>query len=142
MHLNANGLDVRATLRKFDANRATTTAELLVLQWADFRVCLPGLVGEGRSMAPAAQIDADPLVTPMQLFRGRQARYLRAKTRERTVLTLTLGCPVMLCSASLSLAPHALAPVADLRLLEVLSAKRLVADLTLGLDKVVFNYFN
>ena len=42
--------------------------------------------------------------------------------------------------ASLSLAPHALAPVADLPVLEVLSARHFVADLTLGLGKVVFDY--
>jgi acetoacetate decarboxylase len=39
-----------------------------------------------------------------------------------------------------SLSPHALAPVADLPVLEVLSAKHFVADLTLGLGKVVFDY--
>jgi acetoacetate decarboxylase len=42
--------------------------------------------------------------------------------------------------SSLSLAPHALAPVADLPVLEVLGAKHFVADLTLGLGKVVFDY--
>src|SRR3546814_8899815 len=38
--------------------------------------------------------------------------------------------------AALQLCPHALAPVADLPVLEVLSAKHLVADLTLGLGSV------
>src|SRR3546814_16972660 len=38
--------------------------------------------------------------------------------------------------AALQLCPHALAPVADLPVLEVLSAKPLVADLTLGLGSV------
>ncbi|MGD9512183.1 MAG: acetoacetate decarboxylase [Geminicoccaceae bacterium] len=42
--------------------------------------------------------------------------------------------------AALSLAPHALAPVAELPVLEVLSATHLVADLTLGLGKVVHDY--
>jgi acetoacetate decarboxylase len=42
--------------------------------------------------------------------------------------------------AALSLMPHALAPVADLPVLEVLSAKHFVADLTLGLGKVEFDY--
>jgi acetoacetate decarboxylase len=42
--------------------------------------------------------------------------------------------------AALSLAPHALAPVAELPVLEVLSGKHYVADLTLGLGKVVFDY--
>jgi len=42
--------------------------------------------------------------------------------------------------AALQLCPHALAPVAELPVLEVLSAKHLVADLTLGLGKVVFDY--
>jgi acetoacetate decarboxylase len=42
--------------------------------------------------------------------------------------------------AALSLSPHALAPVADLPVLEVLSARHFVADLTLGLGKVVFDY--
>jgi acetoacetate decarboxylase len=40
----------------------------------------------------------------------------------------------------LSLSPHALAPVADLPVLEVLGAKHYVADLTLGLGTVVFDY--
>ncbi|MAZ31924.1 MAG: acetoacetate decarboxylase [Thalassospira sp.] len=44
--------------------------------------------------------------------------------------------------ASLHLCPHALAPVADLPVLEVLSAKHLLADLTLGLGTVVHDYLN
>ena len=42
--------------------------------------------------------------------------------------------------ATLELEPHALAPVADLPVLEVLSATHIVADLTLGLGKVVYDY--
>jgi acetoacetate decarboxylase len=42
--------------------------------------------------------------------------------------------------AALQLAPHALAPIAELPVLEVLSAKHLVADLTLGLGTVVHDY--
>jgi Acetoacetate decarboxylase len=42
--------------------------------------------------------------------------------------------------AALHLCPHALAPVAELPVLEVLSAKHLVADLTLGLGTVVHDY--
>ncbi len=42
--------------------------------------------------------------------------------------------------ASLSLSPHALAPVADLPVLEVVSAVHIVCDVTLGLGKVVHDY--
>lgn len=42
--------------------------------------------------------------------------------------------------AALQLCPHALAPVGDLPVLEVLSARHLVADLTLGLGTVVHDY--
>jgi acetoacetate decarboxylase len=42
--------------------------------------------------------------------------------------------------AALSLAPHALAPVAELPVLEVVSATHLIADLTLGLGEVVHDY--
>jgi acetoacetate decarboxylase len=42
--------------------------------------------------------------------------------------------------AALSLTPHALAPVAELPVLEVLSAVHILADLTLGLGKVVHDY--
>jgi len=42
--------------------------------------------------------------------------------------------------AALSLNPHALAPVADLPVLEVISATHIVADLTLGLGRVVHDY--
>jgi acetoacetate decarboxylase len=42
--------------------------------------------------------------------------------------------------AALSLNPHALAPVAELPVLEVVSALHVVADLTLGLGKVVHDY--
>ncbi len=42
--------------------------------------------------------------------------------------------------ASLQLSPHALAPVADLPVLEILSAKHVLADLTLGLGAVVHDY--
>ncbi|CAH1659865.1 putative acetoacetate decarboxylase 2 [Hyphomicrobiales bacterium] len=42
--------------------------------------------------------------------------------------------------AALSLEPHALAPVAELPILEVMSALHIIADLTLGLGKVVHDY--
>jgi acetoacetate decarboxylase len=41
---------------------------------------------------------------------------------------------------ALSLMPHALAPVAELPVLEVLSTTHILADLTLGLGKVVHDY--
>lgn len=42
--------------------------------------------------------------------------------------------------AALSLASHALAPLAELPVLDVLSASNLIADLTLGLGSVVHDY--
>jgi acetoacetate decarboxylase len=42
--------------------------------------------------------------------------------------------------AALDLRPHALAPVAQLPVVEVLSATHILADLTLGLGKVVYDY--
>ncbi|OSJ32136.1 acetoacetate decarboxylase [Bradyrhizobium japonicum] len=42
--------------------------------------------------------------------------------------------------AALSLTPHALAPVSDLPVLEIVSAVHIRADLTLGLGKVVHDY--
>lgn len=42
--------------------------------------------------------------------------------------------------AALELRPHALAPVADLPVLEVLSATHILTDLTLGLGEVVHDY--
>jgi acetoacetate decarboxylase len=42
--------------------------------------------------------------------------------------------------AALELEPHALAPIADLPVREVVSATHIVADLTLGLGKVVYDY--
>src|ERR1700757_4289421 len=42
--------------------------------------------------------------------------------------------------AALHLSPHALAPVAELPVLEVVSAIHILADLTLGLGKVVHDY--
>ena len=44
--------------------------------------------------------------------------------------------------AALSLTPHALAPVADLPVLEVVAATHILADLTLGLGKVVHDYLS
>jgi len=41
---------------------------------------------------------------------------------------------------AISLAPHALAPVAELPVLEVVSATHILTDLTLGLGKVVYDY--
>jgi acetoacetate decarboxylase len=41
---------------------------------------------------------------------------------------------------ALSLAPHALAPVAELPVLAVISAQHILADLTLGLGRVVHDY--
>ncbi|WP_247364926.1 acetoacetate decarboxylase family protein, partial [Ralstonia pseudosolanacearum] len=45
-----------------------------------------------------------------------------------------------LISVSLELAHHALAPVADLPVLEIVEARHLIADLTLGMGEVVFDY--
>ena len=42
--------------------------------------------------------------------------------------------------ATLELEPHALAPIAALPVREIVSANHLIADLTLGLGKVVYNY--
>ena len=42
--------------------------------------------------------------------------------------------------AALNLSPHAMAPVAELPVLEVVSAIHILADLTLGLGKVVHDY--
>jgi acetoacetate decarboxylase len=42
--------------------------------------------------------------------------------------------------ASLALNPHALAPVAELPVLEVVSSLHLIADLTLGLGRVIYDY--
>ena len=42
--------------------------------------------------------------------------------------------------ATLDLSPHALAPVAALPVREVISATEVIADLTLGLGKVVYDY--
>jgi len=42
--------------------------------------------------------------------------------------------------ASLELSPHALAPVADCPILEIVSAVHIVADLTLELGEVVYDY--
>jgi len=42
--------------------------------------------------------------------------------------------------AALSLFPHALAPVAELPVREVVSARHILVDLTLGLGEVVFDY--
>ena len=42
--------------------------------------------------------------------------------------------------AALALTPHALAPVADLPVLEIVSSVHILADLTLGLGKVVHDY--
>ena len=41
---------------------------------------------------------------------------------------------------ALSLMPHALAPVAELPILDIVSAQHILADLTLGLGKVVHDY--
>ena len=42
--------------------------------------------------------------------------------------------------ASLELHPHALAPIAELPVLEVVSATHILADLTLGLGRIAFDY--
>ena len=42
--------------------------------------------------------------------------------------------------ATLDLTPHALAPVAGLPVREIVSATHILADLTLGLGKVVHDY--
>jgi acetoacetate decarboxylase len=41
---------------------------------------------------------------------------------------------------ALSLMPHALAPVAELPVREIVSTQHIVVDLTLGLGKVIYDY--
>jgi acetoacetate decarboxylase len=43
---------------------------------------------------------------------------------------------------ALDLHAHALAPVADLPVREIISATQIIADLTLGLGKVVYDYLD
>ncbi|MFE8033687.1 acetoacetate decarboxylase, partial [Thiohalocapsa marina] len=43
---------------------------------------------------------------------------------------------------ALALFPHALAPVAELPVLEMVAARHLIADLTLSLGEVVFDYLS
>ncbi len=43
---------------------------------------------------------------------------------------------------ALDLRPHALAPIADLPVREIVSATHIIADLTLGLGKVVYDYLD
>jgi len=40
----------------------------------------------------------------------------------------------------LEIEPHALAPIAELPVHEIISATHIIADLTLGLGKVVYDY--
>jgi acetoacetate decarboxylase len=42
--------------------------------------------------------------------------------------------------AALALTPHALAPIAELPVLEVVSSLHMICDLTLGLGKVTYDY--
>ena len=42
--------------------------------------------------------------------------------------------------AALDLRPHALAPIADLPVREIISATHILADLTLGLGNVIYDY--
>jgi acetoacetate decarboxylase len=42
--------------------------------------------------------------------------------------------------ATLDLRPHTLAPIAELPVREIISATHIMADLTLGLGKVVYDY--
>ncbi len=51
-----------------------------------------------------------------------------------------IGRVIALDPAALELHPHALAPVADLPVLEVVSGLHIITDLTLGLGKVAFDY--
>jgi acetoacetate decarboxylase len=44
--------------------------------------------------------------------------------------------------AALTLSPHALAPIADLPVREVISSVHLIADLTLDLGEVVHDYLS
>ena len=45
-------------------------------------------------------------------------------------------------AAALSLVPHALAPVAELPVLEIVSSVHLICDLTLGLGRVAYGYLH
>lgn len=68
---------------------------------------------------------------------------LASRLRERVVDVGRVGTELKGAwtgPAALSLNPHALTPVADRPVLEVISATHMLCDLTLGLGKVVHDY--
>ena len=70
------------------------------------------------------------LLTPDRLAQGPDGAILEDVTIKGASTSL----------AALSLTPHALAPVAELTVLEIVSSVHMVCDPTLGLCKVVHDY--
>ena len=75
-----------------------------------------------------------------QAFRRREDRPVQQRRQKGlSARRVTEGLTSL---AALSLTPHALAAVAELPVLEIVSSVHMVCDLTLGLGKVVHDYLH
>jgi acetoacetate decarboxylase len=72
--------------------------------------------------------------------RGHDCRGPHSADRKNSAVIGTQKSQAWTGPATLFLVPHALAPVAELPVVEVVSAIHICADLTLGLGEVVHDY--
>ena len=140
----AGGRELWGFPKKLAAPALKVERDTLVgtLDFGSSRIAV-GTMGYKHKALPAAQVLAsleEPgfllKIIPHVDGRPRICELVRYYLRDITLKGAWTG------PATLSLNPHALAPVADLPVVEVMSCVHLIADLTLGLGEVVHDYCN
>ncbi|HXP30211.1 MAG TPA: acetoacetate decarboxylase [Stellaceae bacterium] len=138
----AGGRELWGFPKKLASPSLRTETDMLVgtLDYGPVRVAT-GTMGYKHALADAAAIKA-ALAAPNYLLKiiphvdgtPRICELVEYYLEDVTVTGAWTG------PAALKLEPHALAPVADLPVLEIVSAVHILSDLTLGLGKVVHDY--
>ena len=127
--------DQRQLFYQFDLDEAVPEDHLV--RKIDAALDLSWLRSE---LAPHYSSLGRPSIDPELMIRMLVMGYVFAIRSERLICREVQVKGAWTGPAALSLLPHALAPVADLPVLEIVSGAHIRADLTLGLGRVVYDY--
>jgi acetoacetate decarboxylase len=140
----ASGREVAAYPKKFGKPALTVDSDTLVgsLDYGSIRVALATMGYKHRTMDESeARAELTAPTYMLKLVPGydgkpRICELARSQISDLTVKGAWTG------PARLHLVPHALAPLADLPVLEIISASHILTDLTLGRAAAVYDYLD